>query len=160
MGEIKSKLDYTKDVLSSADKEIIKNEVCILKMKYPNHIPIIVRSRSEQLQLRKNKYLVSATTDIALFLNMVKRNTNMSSHDSVFFFANDEVVPLSMTAERLYERHKDQTTGLMFLTMYKENTFGELYKENTFGELYKENTFGELYKENTFGEQYKENVFI
>lgn len=124
MGEIKSKLDYTKDALSSADKEIIKNEVCILKMKYPNHIPIIVRSRSEQLHLRKNKYLVGATTDIAVFLNMVKRNTNISSHDSVFFFVNDKVVPLSMTAEMLYDRYKDQSTGLMFLTMYKENTFG------------------------------------
>ena len=132
MGEIKSKLDYTKDLLSKAEKDIIKHEVCLLKMKYPTHIPIIVRSKSEQLQLKKNKYLVSATTDIAVFLNMVKRNTNISAHDSVFFFANDEVVPLSMTAEKLYERHKDTTTGLMFLTMYKENTFGGLYKENVF----------------------------
>ena len=55
----KSKIDYNKHEFTDQEKLAIKKEVHMIKTKYPDYIPIVLRTKSKSnIQLNKIKYLV------------------------------------------------------------------------------------------------------
>jgi len=119
---MKSKIDYTKRNLTKEEKALMKNEVALLKVKYPLHVPIVVLAQN--INLTKIKYLVGSKMNIAFLMTMIRKNTNMSQNDGFYVFVKNELVSNSMELQSLYSKHKDNSTDLLFLTLCKENTFG------------------------------------
>lgn len=67
--------DYTKATFSEAENNLLKQETEVIKHKYPNHIPIVVRSqdKSNTLKLSKVKYLVGGDITVGQFLFLLRK---------------------------------------------------------------------------------------
>jgi len=119
-------VDYSKFEFSPAEKEIIRKEVELIKHKYPDYIPIVVRTKDTSLQLSKNKFLVTGDVTIGQFLHIIRRRLDkrLSSTQALFIFANNCIPPTSNLLSTVYISDADKDTGMLFLTVCSENTFG------------------------------------
>jgi len=109
---------------NSFDKRIeLSNK--ILK-KHSNRIPVILEqtTTSRNLMLKVTKFLVSNESTIALFLIEVRNKSNLLETDSIFLYANGELIPTSFTMLQAYEKYKDQD-GFLYITVAKETTYSE-----------------------------------
>jgi GABA(A) receptor-associated protein len=120
-----SKLDYTKKNFTEKEINFIKSEVEILRKKYPSNIPIIVICK-DNLKLNKNKYLVNGEITLGQFLFTLRKRLNktLSESDGLFIFAGNIIPPSSEMLSEIYNKYKDMNTGMLYLTLCKENTFG------------------------------------
>lgn len=50
------KVDFTKTTFTDEEKVIIRKEVDLLKEKYPNYIPIVVRTRDKKVILKNKSF--------------------------------------------------------------------------------------------------------
>lgn len=121
----KSKIDYNKTTFTSAEIEAIKREVEVVRHKYPHYIPIVVRTK-EDLQLTKIKYLVTGDVTTSQFMTILRKKLDSKIHSThgLFMFVNNRLPPSSSVMSLLYESEKDPQTGMLFITLCKENTFG------------------------------------
>jgi hypothetical protein len=122
----KSKIDYNKTVFTDEEKIAIKKEVDIIKTKYPDYIPIILRTKSKSnIQLNKIKYLVGEDITVVQFLSIIRKKIhNFNKSDSIFLFINNSLPVQHNTLGNLYKLYKDAETHMLFVTVCKENTFG------------------------------------
>lgn len=119
-----SKIDFTKTIFTDEEKTIIRKEVDLIKEKYPNHIPIVVRGRGD-IKLQKNKFLVGGEITLGQFLMILRRKIGvLKQSDAVFLFVNNSLPPSSMYLSSIYANQKDIDTNMLFITVSKENTFG------------------------------------
>ena len=127
--EIKKRsiIDYTKAEFTKEEKYVIQKEVDVIKQKYPTYIPIIVRPRDKNIRILKYKYLVSSDINVGQFLNIIRNKiTDVKSGESIFIFINNIVPVQTMSLSCIYNLHKDNDTGMLFVTICRENTFGFL----------------------------------
>ena len=75
---LKKNIDYTKSKFTDEEKCILLKEVEIVKHKYPGHIPVVVISKSKDLQLTKSKYLVVSELTIGQFQFIVRKKLQNS----------------------------------------------------------------------------------
>lgn len=125
--EIKKRsiIDYTKKEFTKEEKYVIQKEVDVIKQKYPTYIPIIVRPRDKNIRILKYKYLVSCDINIGQFLNIIRNKiTDIKPGESIFIFINNTVPVQTMSLSSIYNLHKDEDTGMLFITICRENTFG------------------------------------
>ena len=121
----KSQIDYNK--LES----IIKKEVDMIKTKYPNYIPIIVRTKkgtkkNSDLILNKTKYLVGEEITISQFIYIIRKKIkNLNNSDSIYIFINNSLPIQTKTLGSIYSEYKNIETDMLFVTVCKENTFGK-----------------------------------
>ncbi len=119
-----SKIDFTKTIFTDEEKTIIRKEVDLIKEKYPNYIPIVVRSRGD-IKLMKNKFLVGGEITLGQFLMILRRKIGvLKQSDAVFLFINNSLPPSSMYLSSIYANQKDIDTNMLFVMVSKENTFG------------------------------------
>jgi len=123
----KSKIDYNKNEFTDQEKLAIKKEVDIIKTKYPDYIPIILRTKSKSnIKLNKIKYLVGEEITVAQFLSIIRKKIhNFNKSDSIFLFINNTLPIQQNTLGNLYNQYKDTETNMLFVTVCKENTFGQ-----------------------------------
>lgn len=119
------KIDYTKQNFTEKELTYIRSEVEILKKKYPSSIPIVIISK-DNLKLNKCKYLVNGEITLGQFLFTLRKRitSGFSESDGLFLFANETIPPSSENIMQIYNNHKDSKTGMLYLTLCKENTFG------------------------------------
>jgi hypothetical protein len=120
-------IDYTKTNFTEEEKYIIRNEVEIIKQKYPNYIPIIVRlhNNDKTIKLTKSKFLVTNEITLAQFLSILRKKiTNVKSTESLFLLINNTLMPITLNLSSIYKEKKDKDTNMLFITVCKENTFG------------------------------------
>ena len=125
--EIKKRsiIDYTKKEFTKEEKYVIQKEVDVIKQKYPTYIPITVRPRDKHICILKYKYLVSCDINVGQFLNIVRNKiTDVKPGESIFIFINNTVPVLTMSLSSIYDLYKDKDTGMLFVTICRENTFG------------------------------------
>lgn len=98
--------------------------------KYPDKVPIYVQvSQKEKnsIELNKNRYLVPKDLYASLFLQILKKKTNVEEHDSLYVFVNhnNEIIMLNLMKNcgELYRDYKNDD-HLLHLTLCKENAFG------------------------------------
>lgn len=129
-GETKSKIDYTKNSFNDNEVQLIKKEVDIIQHKYPTYIPIIVRTKDKSIKLTKIKYLVSRDITLGQLNLIIRKKLNHSIKPShgIFIFVNNLIPGSSTTLFTIYHQYKDPITGMLFLTITKENTFGSITK--------------------------------
>lgn len=126
--KLKARIDYTKGQFTKEEQELIKKEISVIKHKYENYIPVIVRIKDKALELSKNKYLINGNITIAEFLCILRKyfNKKISATDGIYIFINDILPCSNHTLGHLYNQYKDENTDMLFATICKENTFGQL----------------------------------
>jgi hypothetical protein len=125
--EQKTRIDYSKKVFSTSEKEYIRKEVEVVRQKYSSYIPIIIRTKSRDLQLTKYKYLVGGDVTIGQFMTILRKKMTkkMFAESGLYLFVDNNTLP--PTSEMLcmtYMSHKDNETNVLFMTLCQENTFG------------------------------------
>jgi hypothetical protein len=120
------KIDYTKKEFTEEEKNIIRNEIEVVKQKYPNYIPIIVRVHdNKSIKLTKSKYLVGGEITLGQFLSILRKKiTNIKSTESIYLLINNTLVPITLPIFMIYNEKKDPETNMLYITICKENTFG------------------------------------
>lgn len=120
------KIDYSKHTFSEREKMYIKNEIVLLRLNYPQYIPVLVRSKSEKIKLRKYKFLAGSNLTIAEFLFSIREKiiVPLKSSESLYIFINDIIPRPSSSFSELYNQYKDKDTEMLILTLCVENVFG------------------------------------
>jgi len=121
----KSSIDINKTDLTDKEKMIIRKEVEIIKEKYPNYIPIIVRPKDNTIKLIKHKFLVGGDVTIGQFLSILrKKMKNLKPAEAIYLFINNKIPASSELLSSIYQSNLDETTQMLYMTICKENTFG------------------------------------
>jgi hypothetical protein len=122
----KFKIDYNKKEFTEQEKDAIKKEVAMIKTKYPEYIPIVLRTKSKSnIKLNKIKYLVGEDITVVQFLSIIRKKIHdFNKSDSIFLFINNTLPVQHNTLGNLYKQYKDIDTHMLFVTVCKENTFG------------------------------------
>jgi GABA(A) receptor-associated protein len=121
-----SKIDYTKESFTDDEKMIIKKEVEVIREKYPNYIPIVVRTKGkDDYKLIKRKFLVSGDITVGQFYTILRKKMHLlKASEALFVFVNNAIPSSSLLLSCLYASEKDIETQMLFVTICKENTFG------------------------------------
>ena len=123
----KTKIDLNKAKLTPAEKQILKTESSMIKAKYPQHIPVVVRCdpRSD-LRLSKHKFLVNNEVTIGQLMYIVRKKLTSDLHSThaLFMFVNNKLPPTSALISSVYAIEKDTDTDMLHIVLCKENTFG------------------------------------
>jgi GABA(A) receptor-associated protein len=121
-----SKIDYTKEKFNDEEKMIIRKEIEVIKEKYPNYIPIIIRTKGDHdYKLTKRKFLVGGDVTVGQFIMILRKKMHLlKATEALFIFVNNTIPPSSLLLSSLYANEKDIETQMLFITICKENTFG------------------------------------
>ena len=99
----------------------MKSMETLLK-KYPDHIPIILKSKV--VDLPKNKFLVPKDTEMRTLQSILRKKINIDSKKAIFIFVGDGIlVPLNKSMNELYQLYKSDDQ-ILYITYTYENTFG------------------------------------
>lgn len=96
----------------------------ILKEKYPDKIPIIVKKANncELKDLEKNKFLVFNTMSLGEFQMIIRKNLNINESQSLVLFINNVLEPNSSQLIDIHNKHfPNEILEIVYTT---ENTFG------------------------------------
>lgn len=117
-------IDYTKTSYTNDEITKIKREVELVRQKYPRHIPVIVRSKG--LKISKSKFLVTGDVTVGQFMFILRKKIESptDSANALFMFVNNKLPQSTAPMSFLYTTEKDPRTGMLFITLCKENTFG------------------------------------
>ena len=75
----KSKVEYSKINFTEEEKELIRNEVDLIKEKYPNYIPIVVRTNpKDKIEITKTKFLVGQEITLGQFLLILRKKIKIA----------------------------------------------------------------------------------
>ncbi|KAI7757014.1 hypothetical protein M8C21_004036 [Ambrosia artemisiifolia] len=97
-----------------------------IRHKYPDRLPVIVEraERSHIADIDKNKYLVPADLTVGQFVYVVRKMIKLSPEKAIFVFVNNMLPPTAALMSAIYEEHKDEEDGFLYMTYSGENTFG------------------------------------
>lgn len=121
------KIDYSKSKFTQEEKAFIAKEVQHINAKYPNHIPVIVKTQKDDVRLQKSKFLVDKNITVGQFLYTVRKrlDSKLSSNEALYLFCENMLPPTSELLSVVYNNHKDTETGMLIFVLCKENTFGK-----------------------------------
>ena len=95
-----------------------------LKNKYPDRIPVIIeKSKKDDPDIDKNKYLVPKYLNISEFLHIIRKRIKIDSKKAIFIFINNTLTPMNITMGDIYQTHKCND-GFLYVKYTLENTFG------------------------------------
>lgn len=118
-------IDFSKDVYTDSEKQIMKKECARIKDKYTDFVPIILKTKSKDLKLIKHKYLVSGSITVGQFLHSVRQKVpKLRSSEALFLFVDNVLPASSELLSLVYSTYKCDETDMLFLTLCKESTFG------------------------------------
>lgn len=122
-------IDYAKTKFTKDEISEMRAEVGMIKQKHPGHIPVVVLAKDKRINLTKHKFLVKSDVTVGQFMFILRKKIegDVASTESLFLFANNTLPVTSQLMSELYHLYQDKDTGLLFLQMCKENTFGALY---------------------------------
>jgi GABA(A) receptor-associated protein len=121
----KSVIDFNKLIFTDEENTIIRKEVEVIKEKYPHYIPIVVRPNDNKTKLLKCKFLVGGDITIGQFLSILRRKMeNLKSSEAIYLFINNSLPPATSFLSTIYAENQDKNTGMLYITVCKENTFG------------------------------------
>lgn len=128
---LKKNIDYTKSKFTDEEKSLIRKEVEIVKHKYPGHIPVVVISKSKELTLSKYKYLVGSELTISQFQFIIRKKlqNSLNSTEAMYLMAKDSgkngvLLQSAMLMCNVYSTYVEKDTQMLFIEIFKENTFG------------------------------------
>lgn len=112
---------------SSHPVEARLNVALRLRNKYPDRVPIIVRTNpnGKQIQLTTFKFLTPRDITLARFLYELRKHVkSLSPHAAIYLLLEDGTLPpVSTLLSTLDEKHKN-ADGFLYFICCEENTFG------------------------------------
>jgi len=119
-------MDYDKHSFTEEEQNKIRQEFEIVSHKYPDRVPIIVKCKSKSLKLTKKKFLMMQETSLGELLYIIRRRLDKALHPSVglYIIINNKLLPPTQTLIEVYNSNKDEATGMLFVTLCQESTFG------------------------------------
>ena len=96
-----------------------------INSKYPERVPVIIEPMTDKEPPSKNvKYLVPRDTIFSKLMFDARKNMpKCKEHQSITFFVNNKLIPITQSVGEVYEREKSED-GLLYVLYAKENTFG------------------------------------
>lgn len=118
-------IDYTKETFTEGEKAIIRGHIDIVREKYPDHVPILVRINSNVLRLHKRKFLVSGDVTCSKFLFILqKKLVNVQPNDTLQVLVNGKPIDTyDISMFELYERERDTSINMLVVTVSRQTTF-------------------------------------
>ena len=101
-----------------------QSEIIGIKQKYPEHIPVIVKSKDKSINLQNTKFLVKNDITVGQFLFSIRRRCikDLAPTDAIYMFVNDKIPPSSLLVSSLYQSLN--VNDILEVFICKENTFG------------------------------------
>ncbi len=110
------KKKYTLEQRKSDREKIIK--------KSPNKIAIILENKIDKNNPNYEKLLCSSSISICDLLFVVRKRFKLEETAAVFFQCNNTLLVPTQNLSQVYNNHKDEEDGLLYISLFKENVFG------------------------------------
>ncbi|KAG5853095.1 microtubule-associated proteins 1A/1B light chain 3C [Anguilla rostrata] len=106
-----------------------KNEVCSIRSKFPNKIPVIVERyiREKHLPLLdKTKFLVPFELTMGQFLALLRSKIDLDSTQALYLLVSERSMScMAASMGEVYSQHRD-LDGFLYLTYASQDMFGGL----------------------------------
>jgi GABA(A) receptor-associated protein len=99
------------------------NEAQRMLDKYPDRVPIIIEVTTNDIELKKCKYLVPKDITCGQFLYVIRNYINLEPKEALFMFVSDTLPGTNETIANIYNLYKESDLFL-YIKISKENTFG------------------------------------
>lgn len=119
-------IDYNKTSFDENELTLIRREVDVVRLKYPTYVPIVVRCKDKRINLIKNKFLVNGDITVGQLMYVIRKKiaSKHGAETALFLFINNTLPTASTVVSSLYDSHHDEQTGMLFITLCQESTFG------------------------------------
>uniref|UniRef100_A0A6C0F6C0 Autophagy-related protein n=1 Tax=viral metagenome TaxID=1070528 RepID=A0A6C0F6C0_9ZZZZ len=95
-----------------------------LIQKYPERVPIICVPGTN-IYLERTKFLVDGNATIGSFMIILRKYMeHVKSHEAIFMFINEQLIPNTCSFYTAYNEHKNKTDDILYIYLKKELTFG------------------------------------
>jgi hypothetical protein len=122
-------LDFSKGVFSFEEKQYLKKQTNYYRVRYPNHIPIIVNVDSRIISLDKKKFIVPKNITLNDFVNIIqKKLKNLDENDTLIISVNNngtvrEINNKNIIMYDCYEKYRNEELDLLILNVSRYTTF-------------------------------------
>ncbi len=122
-------LDFSKSIFSFEEKQYLKKQTNYYRVRYPNHIPIIVNVDSRIISLDKKKFIVPKNITLSDFINIIeKKLKNLDENDSLIISVNNNGVVREINNKNIlmydcYEKYRNEELDLLILNVSRYTTF-------------------------------------
>lgn len=101
-----------------------KAESTKIMQKYPDRIPIIVeRASTTDPDIIMHKYLIPRDFTLGEVHFAIRKNTNLTQTDGIFFFINNKMLTVTDVLGNVYSKERDDD-GFLYVKYQVENAFG------------------------------------
>ncbi|KAJ8285039.1 hypothetical protein COCON_G00038890 [Conger conger] len=105
-----------------------KQEVAVIRSKFPTKIPVIIEryTREKYLPpLDKTKFLVPQELSLSQFVTIIRnRMSLMPSQAFYLLISNNGLASMSLTMAQVYKDHRDDD-GFLYMTYASQEMFGD-----------------------------------
>lgn len=101
-----------------------------LIQKYPDRVPVILERDPKCTtvpDIDKKKYLVPNDYTVGQFVYIMRNRMRLKPSVAMFVFIDNILPSTSECILNLYNMHKNESDGLLYITYSGENTFGDFY---------------------------------
>lgn len=108
------------------DLKTRRTEYNKIQTKYPDYIPVICETDSEDFRdsWLKCKYLVNKNLTIGEFHTVIRKRLKMSPTTALFLFVNNHTfLPINTSFKTIQNNYAD-IDGFIYINFSPENTFG------------------------------------
>lgn len=104
-----------------------KSEIISVRLKYPEHIPVFVKTNEKSLELQNPKFLVKKDITVGQFLYSLRKRCirGLNPSEAIHIFINDKLPPSSSILASYYQSDKNPENDMLEIFICKENTFGK-----------------------------------
>jgi len=104
-----------------------KDEVAVIRSKFPNKVPVIVDRFYKEMslpQLDKTKFLVPQEITMSQFVTIIRNRMQLGSTQAFYLLVNNRsILSLSKTMAEVYSEHQDDD-GFLHVTYASQEVFG------------------------------------
>lgn len=109
-----------------------KSEIISVRQKYPQYIPVLVKTKDKSIELQNPKFLVKKDITVGQFLQSLRKRCirGLTSTEAIYIFINDKLPPTGSVLSSYYENEKNTESDMLEIYVCKENTFGKRIKSD------------------------------
>jgi hypothetical protein len=125
--------DYTKSSFNENEKELMKKQSEIIRFKFPEKIPILIRIKSHHLKTEKYKFLIPNDLSLTETINgITSRLLHIDGHTLIFKISslnetNTDIditkTITNMSLVDIYNMYKDLETDVLILSVRRQTFF-------------------------------------
>lgn len=124
-----SNIDFSKNYFSYEEKQYIKKQTNYNRLRYPNHIPVIVNVNSKVISIDKRKFIVPKNLSLNDFIGIVqKRLKNLQENDTLIVSVDingvsTEINNKNIVMSECYEKYRNEELDLLILNVSRYTSF-------------------------------------